>query len=70
MNRGCVDNLGLQFVTKLDSLNGERELATACTTSLLVELEGLAAQLFVDWMRESGQHGEFLETMDNLEYGY
>ncbi len=28
INRGCVDNLSLQFVTKWDSPNGERKLVT------------------------------------------
>ncbi len=48
-----------RFVTKWDSLNGERELATACTTSLLVELVGVAAYLFVGWMCESGLHWDW-----------
>ncbi len=37
-HRGCVDYLRQQFVQTWDSLNGEGELATADTTSLLVEL--------------------------------
>ncbi len=40
--RGCVDYLSRQFVPKWDSPNGEGELATAGTTSLLVELIGVA----------------------------
>ncbi len=36
---GCVDYLSRQFVPKCDSPNCEGELATACTASLLVELE-------------------------------
>ncbi len=64
------DYLSRQFVTKWDSPNGERELATARTTSLLVELLGVPAYVFVDWMCESGRHGEFQETMGNLQYGY
>ncbi len=70
INRGCVDYLSRLFVTKWDSPNGERELATARTTSLLVELLGVSAYVFVDWMGESGRHGEFQETMGNLQYGY
>ncbi len=42
-HRGCVDYLSWQFVPKWDSPNGEGELATACTASLLVELECVAA---------------------------
>ncbi len=42
-HRGCVDHLNRQFVPKRDSPNGEGELATARTTSLLVELAGVAA---------------------------
>ncbi len=42
-HRGCVDYLGWQFVTKWDSVNGEGQLATVRTTSLLVELVGMAA---------------------------
>ncbi len=42
-HRGCIDYLSQQFVPKLDSPNCEGELATACTTSLLVELLGVAA---------------------------
>ncbi len=41
---GCVDYLSRQFAPKWDSSNGEGELATAHTTSLLVELIGVAAQ--------------------------
>ncbi len=59
INRGCVDNLSRLFVTKWDSPNGERELATARTTSLLVELLGVAAYLFVGWMCESGLHWDW-----------
>ncbi len=36
--RGCVDYLSWQFDPKWDSPNGEGELATARTASLLVEL--------------------------------
>ncbi len=42
-HRGCVDYLSRQFVTKWDSPNGEGELATARTASLLVELKCVAA---------------------------
>ncbi len=42
-HRRCVDYLSRQFVPKLDSPNGEGELTTARTTSLLVELECVAA---------------------------
>ncbi len=42
-HRGCVDYLSRQFVPKWDSPNGEGELATARTESLLVELECVAA---------------------------
>ncbi len=35
-HRGCVDNFSRQFVPKWDSPNGEGELATARTASLLV----------------------------------
>ncbi len=42
-HRGCVDYLSWQFVPELDSSNGEGELATARTASLLVELECVAA---------------------------
>ncbi len=42
-HRGCVDYLSRQFVPEWDSPNGEGELATARTTSLLVELVGVAA---------------------------
>ncbi len=41
-HRGCVDHLSRQFVPGWDSLNGESELATAGTTTLLVELIGVA----------------------------
>ncbi len=39
----CVDYLSRQFVPKWDSPNGEGELVTARTASLLVELECVAA---------------------------
>ncbi len=39
----CVDYLSRQFVPKWDCPNGEGELATARTASLLVELECVAA---------------------------
>ncbi len=42
-HRGCVDYLSQQFVPKRSSPNGEGELATARTTSLLVGLVGVAA---------------------------
>ncbi len=50
--------------------NGEGELATARTTSLLVELVGLPAWPFVGWMREGGHHRELQEAMGNLEHGF
>ncbi len=40
---GCVDYPNRQFVPKWDSPNGEGEVATACTASLLVELECVTA---------------------------
>ncbi len=48
----------------------EGKLATARTTSLLVELVGVAAFPFAGWMCEGGRHGEFQETMGNVEHGY
>ncbi len=42
-HRRCVDYLSRQFVPQWDSPNGEGELATARTASLLVELECVAA---------------------------
>ncbi len=42
-HRGCVDYLSRQFVPKWDSPNCEGELVTVRTTSLLVELVGVAA---------------------------
>ncbi len=42
-HRRCVDYLSRQFVPKWDSANGESELATVRTASLLVELECAAA---------------------------
>ncbi len=42
-HRGCVNYLSRQFVPKWDSPNCEGELATAPTTSLLMELVGVAA---------------------------
>ncbi len=42
-HRRCVDYLSRQFVPKWDSPNGEGELATVRTVSLLVELECVAA---------------------------
>ncbi len=42
-HRGYVDYLSRHLVPKWDSPNGEGELATARTTSLLVELECVAA---------------------------
>ncbi len=41
-HRGCVAYLSRQFVPKWDNPNGEGELATMCTTFLLVELVGMA----------------------------
>ncbi len=41
-HRRCVDYLSRQFVPKWDSPNGEGELATARTASLLVKLVGVA----------------------------
>ncbi len=41
-HRGYVDYLSRQFVPKWDSPNGEGELATARTASLLEELVGVA----------------------------
>ncbi len=43
-HRGCADYLSWQFVQKWDSPNGEGDLATARTSSLLVELECVAAK--------------------------
>ncbi len=42
-HRGCVDYLSWQFVPKWYSQNGEGELSTARTASLLVELERVVA---------------------------
>ncbi len=42
-HRECVDYLSRQFVPKWDSLDCEGKLATVRTTSLLVELVGVAA---------------------------
>ncbi len=42
-HRRCVDYLSRQFVPKWDSPNGEGELSTAPTASLLVKLECVAA---------------------------
>ncbi len=42
-HRGCVDCLSRRFVPEWGSPNGEGELATARTASLLVELECVAA---------------------------
>ncbi len=42
-HRGCAGYLNRQFVPKWDSPNCEGELATARTTSLLVELVAVAA---------------------------
>ncbi len=43
VHKGRVDYLSRQFVPELYSPNGESVLATAGTTSLLVELIGVAA---------------------------
>ncbi len=69
-HRGCVDSLSQQFVPKWDSSNGESKLATAGTTSLLVELIGAVALPFAGWICEDGLPGEFQQTMGNLEHGY
>ncbi len=69
-HRRCVDYLSRQFVPKWDSPNGEGDLATARTASLLVELEYVAAKPLAGWIDEGGCHGEFQETMGNLEHGY
>ncbi len=42
-HRGCAGCPSRQFVPKWNSPNGEGELATARTTSLLMELVGVAA---------------------------
>ncbi len=42
VHRGYADYLNRQFVPKWDNPNGEGELVTARTTSLLVELLGVA----------------------------
>ncbi len=42
-HRGCVDYLSRQFVPEWDNPNCEGELVTLRTTSLLVELVGVAA---------------------------
>ncbi len=42
-HRGCVDDLSWQFGPTWDSPNCEGELAKVRTTSLLVELVGVAA---------------------------
>ncbi len=44
-NCGCVDYLSRKFVPKWDGPNGEGELATARTTSLLVEVVGVPRSL-------------------------
>ncbi len=41
-HRRCVDYLSRQFVPEWDSPNGEGDLATTRTASLLVELECVA----------------------------
>ncbi len=69
-HRRCVDYLRRQFVPRWDSPNGEGELATACTASQFVELEGVATYPLSGWMCEGGLHGEFNETMGNLEHGF
>ncbi len=48
-----------RFVSKLDSPNGEGEFATARTTSLLVELVGVAA----GWMCKGGLHTGHAEAL-------
>ncbi len=62
-HQGCVGYLSWQP-------NGEGELATARTASLLVELAGVSALPFAGWMCGGGRHEEFQEAMDNLEHGY
>ncbi len=42
-HRGCIDYRNRQFVPKWDSPNGEGQLGTARTPSLLVELVGVTA---------------------------
>ncbi len=59
-HRGCVDYLRRQFVLKWDSPNDEGELATARTSSLLVEFKCLAAQPLPGWRDEGGRHEEKL----------
>ncbi len=55
-HRRCVDYLSRQFVPKLDCPNGEGELATARTASLLVELGGLDRRRWFPW-GIPGDHG-------------
>ncbi len=43
-------------------------MATAGTTSLLVELIGVAAQPFAGWISEGGLRGEFQKNMGDLEH--
>ncbi len=38
--------------------------------SLLAELVGVAALPFAGWTCEGRRHGEFQETMGNLDHGY
>ncbi len=58
-HRRCVNYLSRQFVPKWESPNGEGELATARTASLLVELECVATSPLAGWIDEGGFHGEF-----------
>ncbi len=58
------------FFPKWDSPNGESVLATAGTTSPLVELVGVATWSFVGWACEGGLHWEVRKTMGDLEHGY
>ncbi len=51
-HRRCVDYLRRQLVLKWDNPNGESELATARTASLLVELECVAASPLAGWIDE------------------
>ncbi len=69
-HRGCVDYLSRQFVQEWGSPNGEGELATARTAQLLAELGCVTAQPLAGRIDEGGRHGEFQDTMGNLEYGY
>ncbi len=62
--------LSRQCVPKWDSPNGESELVTADTTSLLVECIVVVAYPLAGLRFEGELHREFQKTMDNLEHGY